>query len=254
MRTPIVSGNWKMNGSLAANAALLGEIVPGVETMAGVEVMVCPPFAYISSVASLLEGSAVQLGGQNLADVAGPGAFTGEISGAMLADVGCSHVLVGHSERRTLYGESDEIVAAKFMQAQAAGLVPVLCVGETLEERENGITDEVISRQAGAVISAAGVGSLKSAVLAYEPVWAIGTGHTASPEQAQSAHSALRQVVAAHDASIADELRILYGGSVKGANAAELFGMVDIDGGLIGGAALDANDFLQICAAASGGG
>ncbi len=252
MRTPIVAGNWKMNGSVASNAALLDTIIAGVDANSAAEVMVCPPFPYLMAAGERIAGTKIALGAQNVASEVNPGAFTGEVAGAMLIDAGCSHAIVGHSERRALYGETDEVVAGKFVAAQTAGLIPVLCVGETIAERERGQTDEVISRQASAVIAAAGPAALAGSVLAYEPVWAIGTGHTATPEQAQSAHAVLRGLVGEHDGEVAQGLRILYGGSVKGANAAELFAMPDIDGGLIGGAALDGEDFLRICAAADG--
>jgi len=211
--------------------------------------VVCPPFVYLQETARLLKDSDVALGAQSLC--AEPiGAFTGEVSGTMLRDVGCGYVLVGHSERRQLYGENDALVARKFVAAQAAGLVPVLCVGETLEERERGLTTEVVARQLDAVLAVTGVGALRSAVIAYEPVWAIGTGRTATPEQAQEVHAMIRARVAAADARIGGEVRILYGGSVKASNARELFAMADIDGGLVGGASLKADEFAQICAAA----
>jgi triosephosphate isomerase len=213
------------------------------------EVLVCPPFVYLWETGRLLKDSEVALGAQSVC-AESLGAFTGEVSGAMLRDVGCRYVLVGHSERRQLYGESDSLVARKFMAAQTQGLVPVLCVGETLEEREGGRTTEVVARQLEAVLSVSGVGSLASAVIAYEPVWAIGTGRTASPEQAQEVHAMIRGKVAALDATIASSVRILYGGSVKASNARELFAMADIDGGLVGGASLKAEEFAQICAAA----
>jgi len=200
-------------------------------------------------VARLAAGSPVGVGGQTLCTQA-IGAYTGEISAAMLKDVGATHVLVGHSERRAMYGETDAVVAEKFMAAQAGGLIPVLCVGETLEEREAGITETVVARQLEAVVAAAGIGAFAQAVVAYEPVWAIGTGRTASPEQAQAVHGFIRGYFAAKDATLADHLRVLYGGSVKASNAAELFGMADVDGGLVGGASLKADEFVRICVAA----
>lgn len=197
----------------------------------------------------MLKDTDVALGAQSVC--AEPlGAFTGEISGSMLLDVGCRYVLVGHSERRQLYGESDALVARKFLATQSQGLTPVLCVGETLEERESGRTTQVVERQLEAVLSVSGVAALGNAVIAYEPVWAIGTGRTASPEQAQEVHALIRAKVAALDATIAGSVRILYGGSVKASNARELFAMADIDGGLVGGASLMAEEFAQICAAA----
>jgi triosephosphate isomerase (TIM) len=212
--------------------------------------LVFPPFVYLADVARLLAGTPIGLGAQDLC-AEGQGAFTGEVSGAMLADVGCTHVLVGHSERRTLYGEDDTLVARKFAAALAANLTPVLCVGEQLSEREAGVTEAVISRQLDAVVAVAGMAGLARGIVAYEPVWAIGTGRTATREQAQQAHAFIRGRVAARDASIAAGLAILYGGSCKAANAAELFGMPDVDGGLIGGASLKAEEFLAIWSAAA---
>ncbi len=249
MRKPLVAGNWKMYGTRAENAALVRGLLDLLQPGARAEVLVCPPFVYLWETGRLLKDSEVALGAQSVC-AESLGAFTGEVSGAMLRDVGCRYVLVGHSERRQLYGESDSLVARKFMAAQAQGLVPVLCVGETLEEREGGRTTEVVARQLEAVLSVSGVGSLASAVIAYEPVWAIGTGRTASPEQAQEVHAMIRGKVAALDATIASSVRILYGGSVKASNARELFAMADIDGGLVGGASLKAEEFAQICAAA----
>jgi triosephosphate isomerase len=249
MRKPLVAGNWKMYGTRAENAALVRTLLDLLQPGARAEVLVCPPFVYLWETGRLLKDSEVALGAQSVC-AESLGAFTGEVSGAMLRDVGCRYVLVGHSERRQLYGESDSLVARKFMAAQAQGLVPVLCVGETLEEREGGRTTEVVARQLEAVLSVSGVGSLASAVIAYEPVWAIGTGRTASPEQAQDVHAMIRGKVAALDATIGSSVRILYGGSVKASNARELFAMADIDGGLVGGASLKAEEFAQICAAA----
>ena len=251
-RRPLVAGNWKMNGSHAANAALVKGLRDGAATFAGVEVLVCPPAVYLESVGQAVAGSAIGLGAQNLGDSDKAGAYTGEIHGAMLRDVGATHVIVGHSERRALYGETDAVVAKKFKTAQALGLTPILCVGETLEEREGGKTEGVLARQFKAVLDACGVAALEKSVIAYEPVWAIGTGRTASPQQAQEAHAFLRAQIAAHDARIAAALRLLYGGSVKADNAATLFAAPDVDGGLIGGASLKAEEFLAICAAARG--
>jgi triosephosphate isomerase len=249
MRKPLVAGNWKMHGSRADNARLLRGLLDllGPETRA--EVMVCPPFVYLWETERLLKDTDVGLGAQTLCAEA-QGAFTGEVSGAMLRDVGCRYVLVGHSERRQLFGEADALVARKFVAAQAHGLVPVLCVGETLEEREAGRTGEVVERQLAAVLAVSGIGAFAHAVVAYEPVWAIGTGRTASPEQAQEVHASIRARLAALDATLAASVRILYGGSVKASNARELFAMADIDGGLVGGASLKAEEFAQICAAA----
>jgi len=247
MRKKLVAGNWKMHGSLAENAALLEALKPA---LAGIEAVVCVPFPYLAQVQSALAGSSIAWGAQNVSEQA-KGAFTGEVSASMLLDFGCKYVIVGHSERRSLYGESDELVAKKYMAAQAAGLTPILCVGESLEERESGVTEAVVARQLDAVINAAGVESLAKAVVAYEPVWAIGTGKTASPEQAQAVHAFIRSKIASIDAAVADGLVIQYGGSVKAANAAELMVQPDIDGGLIGGASLVADEFVAICCAAA---
>jgi triosephosphate isomerase len=247
MRKKLVAGNWKMHGSLAENAALLEALKPA---LAGIEAVVCVPFPYLAQVQSVLAGSSIAWGAQNVSEQA-KGAFTGEVSASMLLDFGCKYVIVGHSERRSLYGESDELVASKYMAAQSAGLIPILCVGESLAERESGVTEAVVARQLDAVINAAGVASLAKAVVAYEPVWAIGTGKTASPEQAQAVHAFIRGKIAALDAVVADGLVIQYGGSVKAANAAELMVQSDIDGGLIGGASLVADEFVAICRAAA---
>ena len=247
MRKKLVAGNWKMHGSLAENAALLAALKPA---LAGIDAVVCVPFPYLAQAQAELAGSSIAWGAQNLSEQA-KGAFTGEVSAAMLLDFGCTYVIVGHSERRSLYGESDALVASKYMAAQAAGLTPILCVGESLDERETGVTEAVVARQLDAVIDAAGVRSLANAVVAYEPVWAIGTGKTASPEQAQAVHAFIRSKIAALDAGVADQLVIQYGGSVKAANAAELMVQPDIDGGLIGGASLAAEEFVAICQAAA---
>jgi len=249
MRQPLVAGNWKMNGSRESVKALVEGIKAGIGAVGAAEAAVCPPFVYLADVGGLLQGSAIAWGGQNLSTESA-GAFTGEISAGMLRDFGCKYVIVGHSERRALYAESDALVATKFAVARAAGLVPIVCVGELLEEREQGITETVVARQLDAVINESGVAALADAVIAYEPVWAIGTGKTATPEQAQEVHAFIRGRIASLDAGVADQVRILYGGSVKGANASTLFGMTDIDGGLIGGASLDADEFLTICRAA----
>jgi triosephosphate isomerase len=250
MRRYLVAGNWKMNGTHAANAALVASTKAGLGRCKDVEVLVCPPSVYLESVGRTVHGSAIALGAQNLCDQEKPGAFTGEVHGAMLKELGCTYVIIGHSERRALYGETDAIVARKFQTAQACGLTPILCVGETLQQREANETEAVLKRQLDAVVDLCGVGSLARAVIAYEPVWAIGTGRTASPQQAQDAHAFLRSQIAARDARIAAALRLLYGGSVKADNAATLFAGPDVDGGLIGGASLKADEFLAICAAA----
>jgi triosephosphate isomerase (TIM) len=249
MRKKLVAGNWKMHGSLQQNTQLLERLRAG---MSGVrcDVAVYVPHPYLAQAQSLLSDTVVLWGAQSVSEHAS-GAFTGEVSASMLRDFGCRHVLVGHSERRSLYGETDAIVAAKFVAAQSEGLVPVLCLGETLAERESGCAMAVIARQLSAVIDSAGIAGLANAVVAYEPVWAIGTGLTASPTQAQEVHAAIRAQVAAREPELADGLRILYGGSVKPQNAVELFAQADIDGGLIGGAALVADDFLAICQAAN---
>jgi triosephosphate isomerase len=246
----LIAGNWKMNGSLTESRQLVAALKAGVGTGGSGTMLLCPPFVYLPAVRDWLAGSSIALGAQNLSATVGTGAFTGEIAGAMLRDVGCTHVIVGHSERRALYGEDDAVVAAKFQAALAAGLTPILCVGETLDEREGGRTRAVIERQVKAVLDAAGVATFAKAVIAYEPVWAIGTGRTATPEQAQEVHAFIRGLVAARDATIAADLSILYGGSVKGANAGNLFAMADIDGGLVGGASLAAAEFLEIFRAA----
>jgi len=248
-RRPIVAGNWKMHGSRAANHALLEALLLGAGNESA-QCLVFPPFVYLPEVARQLSGTTIGLGAQDVCAEA-QGAFTGEISAAMLVDVGATHVLVGHSERRALYGEDDSLVARKFVAAQSAGLVPVLCVGESLAERDAGNTHAVVARQLDAVIAVSGVAALARAIVAYEPVWAIGTGRNATPGQAQDVHAFIRGRVAAHDASIAAGLGLLYGGSVKAANAAELFGMPDVDGGLVGGASLNADEFLAIRSAAA---
>ena len=250
-RTRLVAGNWKMHGSRAANDALLAAIVAGVRDLAGVECVVCPPFPYLAQIAERLAGSPLAWGAQNVNEH-DAGAHTGEVSAAMLLEFGCRFAIVGHSERRARYGETDAQVAAKFAAARNAGLIPILCAGESLAEREAGRTEQVVARQLDAVVNASGVSSLAHAVLAYEPVWAIGTGRNATPEQAQQVHAFLRARVAQHDGGVAAGLRILYGGSVKASNAAAIFSMPDVDGGLIGGASLVADDFVTICRAARG--
>ncbi len=249
MRRKLVAGNWKMHGRQAANAALVSAIASRVSEYSGIDLWIAPPSVYLAPVAGLLTGSGLMLSAQNVARE-DDGACTGEVSAGMLADVGVHAVIVGHSERRSHYGDSDAAVAEKFARAQAAGLIPVLCVGETLAEREAGKTEEVVLAQLAAVVDAHGAKALEKAVLAYEPVWAIGTGRTASPEQAQQVHAVLRASVAKQDAAVANGLRILYGGSVKAANAAALFAMPDIDGALVGGASLDAEEFVAIARAA----
>ena len=249
MRQPIIAGNWKMNGSRASIKSLLDGMKAGIGEVKAAEVAVCAPSIYIADVAEQLAGTPIAFGGQNLSTEE-KGAFTGEISAAMLLDFGCKYVIVGHSERRTLYGEDDQLVAQKFAVARKAGLKPILCVGETLDEREKGITEEVVARQLNAVVDLEGIDALVDGVIAYEPVWAIGTGKTATPQQAQETHAAIRKMMADKDAAVADKVRIQYGGSMNAGNATELLAMADIDGGLIGGASLKADDFLTICKAA----
>ena len=249
LRERLVVGNWKMHASRGSNPGLLDAVAGGVAGLAGVECAVCVPFPYLGDVAARLDGTRVAWGAQTLSEFAS-GAYTGEVSAQMLADFGCKYVLVGHSERRALFGETSAQVAAKFAAASRGGLVPVLCVGESLADREGGRTEEVVGGQLDAVLESSGAAGLAGAVLAYEPVWAIGTGRTASPQQVQEVHAYLRSRVARKDAGGAAKLRILYGGSVKPGNAAEIFAMQDVDGGLIGGASLVPDDFLAICKAA----
>jgi triosephosphate isomerase len=249
MRRKLVAGNWKMNASIAQTGALLAALRHAA-LPATVDVAVMPPAPYLALALQQVGGSSIMVGGQDCSDQAS-GAFTGDVSAPMLADVGCRMVIVGHSERRQGHGESDALVARKFVAAQAAGLLPVLCVGETLDERDRDETLQVVTRQLDAVVALAGIRAFAAAVVAYEPVWAIGTGRTATPEQAQAVHARLRSHVAGFDATIGGSLRILYGGSVKGGNAATLFGEPDIDGGLIGGASLVAEEFIAIVAAAA---
>ncbi len=248
MRVKLVAGNWKMHGSLAANLGLLDAVRAGAAGCKA-DVALCVPYPYLAQARAVLGGSNVAWGAQDVSEHA-QGAWTGEVSGAMLADFACRYAIVGHSERRSFFGDTDAVVAAKFSAALKAGLTPILCVGETLSEREAGITGDVVTRQLDAVLAKCGAAVFSRAVVAYEPVWAIGTGRTASPAQAQEVHALIRARFALEDAGIAAGLRILYGGSVKAGNAAELFGQPDIDGGLIGGASLIAADFLGICAAA----
>jgi len=244
-----VAGNWKMHGDTAANAELVGGIIRGAPRSGRVHLLVCPPSLHLHQVREMLSGSGISLGAQTMSEHQS-GAYTGEIAGSMLTDLGCQYVIVGHSERRALFAESSEIVARKFSAAQSAGLIPILCVGETLQQRDNGETQTVIDEQLGAVFDLVGVEAFAEAVIAYEPVWAIGTGKVATPEQAQSVHRHIRSEVEARNHSVADGIKILYGGSVKGENAGGLFSKPDIDGGLIGGASLNAADFLAIAEAA----
>lgn len=252
MRAKLVAGNWKMNGSLAANEALLAAIVPALDSLqGGSEFAVCVPFPYLAQAQQQLRGRKVALGAQDACQF-DSGAYTGGVSAGMLADFGCRYVIVGHSERRSVFGDTDQIVAEKFALVMRHGMTPILCVGEMLAERDGGLTETVVARQLDAVVEQNGIAALGKSVLAYEPVWAIGTGKTATPEQAQAVHAYLRGRVAAADRRLADRLQILYGGSVKAANAAQLFAMADVDGGLIGGASLVADEFIAICRAAAG--
>jgi triosephosphate isomerase len=251
MRNYLVAGNWKMNGNAVANTERTRAILEGWRGgSAPVRLLICPPYPYLREIGSALAHSHVALGAQNVSQYAS-GAYTGEVSPAMLRDVGCEYVIVGHSERRAMMGETSQIVAEKFAAALAAGLRPILCVGETLEEREQQRTEAVIDQQLDAVIDRTGVQAFANAVIAYEPVWAIGTGRTASQQQAQDVHLHIRSRLKGRNVEIAQAIQILYGGSVKGDNAAGLFAMPDVDGGLIGGASLKADDFLAIAAAAA---
>ena len=251
MRQRLAVGNWKMHGSFPENQALLEKVAVAAENLSRAIAAVCVPFPYLAQAQSVLAGSKAAWGAQNVSQHS-KGAFTGEVSAGMLREFGCGYVIVGHSERRQLFGEDDGTVALKAKAVLAQGMMPVICVGETLGERERGVTEEVVSRQLNAAADLLGAAGLRASVLAYEPVWAIGTGKTATPEQAQSVHAYLRGALAARDESVAAAMPILYGGSVKAANAAELFRMRDVDGGLIGGAALVAEEFVAICRAAEG--
>jgi triosephosphate isomerase len=243
MRIPLVAGNWKMHGNRASNRALLDAVLAEIESLEGVECAVCVPYPYLGEVAERLAKTRLAWGAQNLSEHA-QGAYTGEVSARMLAEFGCRYVLAGHSERRQLYGETDAVIAAKFAALLAQGMTPVLCLGETLEEREAGRTEQAVGRQLDAVLRANERESFRGAVVAYEPVWAIGTGRNASPEQVQEVHAYLRT-------RLFPETRIVYGGSVKPANAAAIFAMPDVDGGLIGGASLVAGDFIAIAQTAA---
>ncbi len=249
MRQKYVVGNWKLNGSLPGNESLLKAVLGKVSAQPGKSLAVCVPAPYLAQAHALLAGTPVAWGGQDVSRFE-KGAYTGEVSGAMLREFGATFAIVGHSERRSVFGDTDSAVAEKYAAARKAGLTPIFCVGETLEERERGVTESVLARQLDAVLVKAGAAALDGGLLAYEPVWAIGTGRTATAAQAQEAHAFLRGRVGAKDAAVAAQLPILYGGSVKGSNAAELFAMPDVDGGLIGGASLVAEDFLAIWQAA----
>lgn len=246
-RKPFVAGNWKMHGSREMARALGSELASRSSNWGDIDVAICPPYPYLGDVQ---DGNGVAVGAQDICDQTGEGAYTGEVSGSMLRDIGCTYAIVGHSERRSYYGDSNELVAAKAAAALEAGLIPIICIGETLEQRESGEMEAVLAAQIDAVMDVVGMNGLGKSVVAYEPVWAIGTGKTASPQQAQDVHAWLRQRIADCDDIIAAALRILYGGSVKPDNAAELFACNDVDGGLIGGASLDADSFAAICDAA----
>ena len=250
MRQALVMGNWKLNATKASVEALINGLVAAAKDNATVEVAVCPPAVFIPQVEALTADTAISYGAQDC-DVNTAGAFTGENSVVMLKEFGCKYTLVGHSERRTLHGESNELVAEKFAVAQAHGLIPVLCIGETLTQFEAGETKTIVETQLQAIIAKSGIAALNDAVIAYEPVWAIGTGKTATPEIAQDIHAHIRSWLAEQDAAVAAKVQILYGGSVKGDNAAELFGQADIDGGLVGGASLDAAEFSKVIAGAA---
>lgn len=249
MRSRLVAGNWKMHGGLAENEGLLKAVSVTAKRLSRASCAVCVPFPYLAQTQSLLSSSKAGWGAQNVSQHA-KGAFTGEVSVAMLAEFGCRYAIVGHSERRVLFAEDDSTVAAKAKSVIDGGLSPIICVGESLSERESGVTEQVVGRQLDAVVSVIGAEGLEKSVVAYEPVWAIGTGKTASPEQAQAVHAFIRGRVAARDSAVAQTLAILYGGSVKASNAQSLFEMPDIDGGLIGGASLNGEEFDAICAAA----
>lgn len=250
MRKKLVVGNWKMNGNLAQNQELLNAVIAGTSELQNVICAVCAPYPYLADVQRILRSTHVLWGAQNVSQF-DQGAYTGEVAAEMLLDFACHYVIVGHSERRTLFGEDNHTVAEKFKKAQSTGLVPILCVGETLAQREIDETEHVIEEQLDAVIKLMGIDSLTQSVIAYEPVWAIGTGRTATPAQAQSVHAFIRNKLAKQSADVAANVQILYGGSVKSNNADELFAMSDIDGGLIGGASLIANEFISICSAAA---
>jgi triosephosphate isomerase (TIM) len=244
MRRSLVLGNWKMNGTRSSAESLAKGIVSGLDSDIA-DIAICVPYVFLADIGQIVKNTRLALGAQNVADKPS-GAYTGEVSAAMLKEYGCKYVIVGHSERRTYYGDTDQTVAARFCQAQDQGLIPVLCVGETLDQREKNQTFDVITAQLDAVVDMAGIAAFDTAVIAYEPVWAIGTGRTATDEQAQEAHLFIRNYLAAKAQNIAEKIQILYGGSAKPDNAAGLFAMPDIDGGLIGGASLDAESFLKI--------
>ncbi|MBK6636703.1 MAG: triose-phosphate isomerase [Rhodocyclaceae bacterium] len=249
MRRKLIAGNWKMNASKVQCEALISALLQNIPHSGGADMAVCVPYPYLAQVESALRDSTIRLGAQDVSEH-DKGAYTGEVSGAMLADFSCKYVIVGHSERRSYYGDSDEVLALKFLAAKRAGLIPILCLGETLEERERGVTRDILKRQLDAVFDRVSIAEFAGAVVAYEPVWAIGTGKTATPEQAQDAHAFIRDQLRLKSATVAAETQILYGGSMKASNARELLVQPDIDGGLIGGASLIADDFIAIATAA----
>ncbi|MFL6579526.1 MAG: triose-phosphate isomerase [Burkholderiales bacterium] len=251
MRQRLAVGNWKMHGSLPENQVLLSKIVAAAGSFSRALAVVCVPFPFLAQAQSLLAGSKVAWGAQNVSQHP-KGAFTGEVSAGMLREQGCRYVIVGHSERRQIFGEDDATVALKAKAVLAANMVPIICVGETLPQREQGVTEEIVGKQLGVIADRLGEDGLRASVLAYEPVWAIGTGKTATPVQAQAVHAFLRSALASRSNSVATAMPILYGGSVKASNAPELFDMPDVDGGLVGGAALIAEEFIAICRAADG--
>jgi triosephosphate isomerase len=246
MRSSLIAGNWKMNGNLQSVVELVEGIKAGDAGKA--ELAVFPPAVFLMKVGGLLADSEIALGAQNVCDQEA-GAFTGEVAAAMLKECGCRYALAGHSERRSIYLETDQLVAARCAMAVASGIIPILCVGETLQEREQGITEDVVARQIDAVIDLSGIDGIARAIIAYEPVWAIGTGKVATPDQAQDVHAFIRGKLAQLDVGVAEQVRILYGGSMNPSNAVELLSQPDIDGGLIGGASLKADDFLAIAQA-----
>ena len=250
MRSKLVAGNWKLNGNLAANEALLGSLTRSIPANGPAACAVCVPYPYLAQVQGLLKGTGIAWGAQDVSRHE-KGAYTGDVSASMIREFGCRYAIVGHSERRTLFGDTDAIVVEKFAAARRAGLTPIFCVGETLEEREQGATEKVLERQVSALTAKCGAQEVAGGVIAYEPVWAIGTGRTATSQQAEDAHAFIRALVASKDGAVAKGLRILYGGSVKAANAAELFAMPDVDGGLVGGASLVAEEFAAIWRAAT---
>ena len=250
MRRKFVAGNWKMHGSLADNQTLLSQLARGLKGSEGLDIAVFSTAPYLFQCKSLLASTPLNWGAQDMSQYP-QGAYTGEVSAQMLQDFSCKYVIVGHSERREIFVESNSVVAAKFAQALNSNITPILCVGESLQQREAGVAEAVISEQIQAVLDVVGVSGFANSVIAYEPVWAIGTGKTASPEQAQEMHAAIRAQLAKENENIAANMQILYGGSVKPGNAADIFAKPDVDGALVGGASLNANDFIQICKAAS---